>query len=251
MSDQNSIESAIGAGSEIESLKALGRVFTAGDGATPFLFVPTGFELKTIEQHLAAPLMARSTVRVDDGASFIAYANRHKNPHTTIFADLNGRKFEAVIDYHEATGAAHWGKHRVTLACAPTEDWNAWSGSNGKHLSQVEFARFIEDHIPNIAMPAGNELLLMATTLEAKKNVQFRSSTRLANGEHQFRYEETITGTAGSQSGSIQIPNEFVLGLEPFQGVGLKRVDARFRYRINQGEQIGRASCRERVSSPV
>lgn len=141
-----------------------------------------------------------------------------------------------MIDYHEATGAAHWGKHRVTLACAPTEDWTAWSAANGKHLSQVDFARFIEDHIPNIAMPAGNELLLMATTLEAKKNVQFRSSTRLANGEHQFRYEETVEGQAGSQQGTIQIPNEFVLGLEPFQGVGLKRLDARFRYRINQSE---------------
>ena len=161
---------------------------------------------------------------------------RSCHPHRNARSRLVGRRFEAVIDYHEPNGSAHWGTHRVVLACSPTPDWDAWAKNSAQAKTQVEFARWIEDHIPNIASPAGNDLLLMATTLEAKKDVQFKASTRLQNGEHQFRYEETITGTAGSQSGSIQIPNEFVLGLEPFQGVGLKRVDARFRYRINQGE---------------
>lgn len=229
------IGAALVAGEEIGELKARGSVHTAVPGGLPFTLVPQGYELKTLEEHLPAPLRTRAVIRTDDAPSFVAYVNRYKDGTTVVFADLAGRKFEAVIDYHYVYGP-RWGSHRVTLASAVTPDWDAWTKHSGQQKSQVDFARWIEDHLPNIADPAGAELLLIATTLEAKKDVQFKSSTRLQNGEHQFRYEETITGTAGSQSGSIQIPNEFVLGLEPFQGVGLKRVDARFRYRINQGE---------------
>lgn len=236
MSEQNLVESALAAGVELTQLKALGAIHHVGEGGMPFTFVPRGMALTPLDAHLAHPRRVRSAVRTDDGASFIAYINRHKTAHTTVFADLAGRKFEAVLDYHQAGGPAEWGTHRVTLACKTTDDWNAWVEASGKPKSQIDFARFIEDHIPNIAQPSGNELLLMATTLEAKKDVQFRSSTRLQNGEHQIRFEETIEGRAGgSQQGSLQIPNEFILGLEPFQGVGFKRVDARFRYRIGNG----------------
>lgn len=230
------VQAAIAAGKRIGELEALGRIVQAEDGALPALLMPDGIKLVTIEDHLPAPQRVRAVVRTDDATSFVAYVNRHKNEHTTVFADLVGRRFEAVIDYHEPNGSAHWGTHRVVLACSPTPDWDAWAKNSAQAKTQVEFARWIEDHIPNIASPAGNDLLLMATTLEAKKDVQFKASTRLQNGEHQFRYEETITGAAGSQNGTIQIPNEFVLGLEPFKGVGLKRLDARFRYRIAQGE---------------
>lgn len=230
------VEAALAAGEQLGELKGSGRIHRAHDGAMPFTLLPQGYVLQTLEDHLPTPLQARAVVRTDDAASFIAYVKRFKNPQTVVFADLVGRKFEAVIDYHEPNGQPRWGAHRVTLACAVTPDWDAWTKNSGQQKSQVDFARWVEDHLPNIAKPSGSELLLMATTLEAKKDVQFKSSTRLGDGQHQFRYEETITGSAGSQTGSIQIPNEFVLGLEPFQGVGVKRIDARFRYRINQGD---------------
>ncbi len=248
MADVN-VQAALDAGQELGELKARGIVHGAGGGATPFLLVPEGYTVTPVEHMLPAPLQARSVIKTADAASFIAYINQYKNRDTVVFADLTGRKFEAVIDYYRAPArgdepviagvvadvSPRWGRHRVTLACDTTIDWKAWEGSHGKPMKQVDFARFLEDHLPNIAAPSGTDLLLIATTLEAKKDVQFRASTRLSNGEHQLRYEETITGTAGSQNGQIQIPNEFVLGLEPFQGVGLRRLDARFRYRIEQG----------------
>lgn len=226
---------ALAAGERIGELKALDTVHHAAELAVPFILVPSGYQLQTLEQHLPAPLHARASVRMDDAASFVDYVNRYKRPDTVVFADLAGRKFEAVIDYH-APDQPMWGTHRVTLACNVTLDWDAWTKNSGQQKSQVDFARWIEDHLPNIAEPAGMDLLQMASTLEAKKDVQFKSSIRLSDGQHQVRYEETITGASGSQVGAFNIPNEFVLGLEPFQGVGLKRVDARFRYRINQSE---------------
>ncbi len=250
MAETNKIESALEAGKNIGELRANGKVHQVETNGLPFLLLAEGVKFEPVEKHLLAPLQVRSAVRLDDPLSFVGYVNRYKNRDSVVFADLVARKFEAVIDYHQApateaevgaTGGgadvkARWGRHRATLGCDTTEDWKAWIAHSGKPMTQVDFARFIEDHIPNIASPSGTDLLLMATTLEAKKDVQFRQSTRLANGEHQLRFEETITGTAGSQNGQIQIPNEFVLGLEPFQGVGFKRVDARFRYRIAEGK---------------
>jgi uncharacterized protein YfdQ (DUF2303 family) len=77
----------------------------------------------------------------------------------------------------------------------------------------------------------------LCLTLESKSDVSFRSSARLQNGQHQIRFEETITDRAGGgvQQGSFDIPNAFKLAIEPFQGVGLKSIDARFRYRVKDG----------------
>lgn len=237
------VSAALEAGEQIGTLKAKGHVYAVAEKAVPFVMVPEGFEIKTVESHLPAPLLIRSTVRTDDHASFVAYVNRYKDQSSVVFADLAGRKFEAVLDYHQAIvpngpQTARWGKHRVTLSSDVTPDWKTWAEKSGKPMSQVDFARFIEDHIPNIADPSGALLLEIATTLEAKKDVNFRSSARLHNGEHQFKYEESIQGTAGSQAGQLQIPNAFVLGLAPFQGLDPRRVDARFRYRIAEGGKL-------------
>lgn len=235
MNGIDNIKAAIQAGEDLATLKARGTVFTVTAGATPYMVVPQGFTVQEVEKHLPAPLRTRATVDLDEPESFIAYVNRFKDEHSVVFSDLEQRAFLAVLDYHRADGAPRWGSHRAALRCPTTDDWDTWMEQDRKPMDQIVFAQFIEDHIPNIAQPSGAELLQLALTLEAKKDVQFRSSTRLEDGQHQFRYEETIEGQAGSQNGLIKIPNAFVLGLEPFQGVGARRVDARFRYRIQQG----------------
>lgn len=230
----DNIATAIEAGRRIRALELAGNVQTYANGR-PFLVAPNG-TVQDMEPFLKDPVDARATVALTDATSFIAYVNRFKQGGTLVFADLTGRKFEAVLDYHVAGAdgiAPRWGRHRATFACTPTPDWLIWDAANNKAMSQEDFARFVENNLPNIAEPAGADLLQIALTLEAKKSVDFRSSARLDNGQTQFRYEETIEGRAtGTQQGAITIPTNFVLGLEPFAGTGLKRVDARFRYRL-------------------
>lgn len=237
MAEIDNTKAALDAGQEIGRLKALGEVKTVDD-RWPFMLVPTGYELKALEAMLAQPLARRAAVTVSDAASFTGYVTRFKEAGAVVFADLDGRKFVGVLDYHEATaldatGVAHWGKHRVTYGCATTPAWDGWVKSHGQSFTQLEFARLIENGIPDIASPAGADLLEMVLTLEAKKDVSFRSSARLQNGQHQLRYEETINGTAGA--GSLDIPQGFTLMVEPFRGVGRKQLEARFRYRIERG----------------
>lgn len=227
---------ALNAGRQIGRLELAGEIHRDGVGV-PFLIKPAGFEVTGIEHLLAAPASTRAIVNLADAVSFIAYVNRFKDPGTLVFASLDQRRFDAVLDYHkpEANGA-RWGKHRASYVCATTPDWKRWSDQNAKPMDQLTFARFIEDGIPNIATPAGATLLEICLTLEAKTGVSFRSHQRLSNGQHQFRYEEEIEGKAGAQSGSLDIPDSFTLVLEPFPGVGGKQIEARFRYRINSGE---------------
>jgi len=176
----------------------------------------------------------RETLRFSEAQSFCRYVNTYKNAASLVFATRvkQGDAFEAVLDYHDVAGSPKWGDHRAILKLETTPAWDEWIAHNKKPLSQVDFARFIEEHIPHIAEPSGAQLLEMCATLEAKKDVKFRASTRFGNGQHQFKYEEEITGTAGAQGGQLAIPDGSVLGLEPYRGFGVLRVDARFRYRI-------------------
>lgn len=230
------IKAAIDAGKRIGALEADIKTFYIDGDYRPMLVQPGGTTLVDLEKYLKAPLLKRSTVAITDAISFVAYVNRFKEPASVVFADLDGRKFEAVLDYHAATGGgAAWGKHRVTFACDTTQDWKTWEESDGVVMTQIEFARFIENNVPNIAAPPGAELIEMCLTLEAKKNVQFRSSHRLRDGQTQLRYEETIEGSAGAQNGTVEIPQRLTLCIEPFRGVGMKGINARFNYRIERG----------------
>lgn len=225
-------QAAIDAGKAIGKLETAGTIHVAEPGGYPFIITPAG-EAKGVEQFLFQPIAVRAAVSLHDAKSFNDYVNRFKDDAATlVFADLAKRSFTAVLDYH-GVDTPSWGKHRATFACEPTDAWKAWTAHDKQPKSQVEFARLIEDGIPDIADPAGATLLAMVLTLEEKKDVAFRSSVRLQNGQHQLKYEETIN--AGAQVGTLTIPNSFTLALEPFQGVGRRGVDARFRYRMKDG----------------
>jgi uncharacterized protein YfdQ (DUF2303 family) len=230
---KDNIQAAIDAGRRIGTIEGGFQTAKIAD-FRPMMLKPSGVELLDLERYLERPLRSRAVVKLDDAESFVHYVNRFKDGGTIVFADLDGRKFQAVLDYHETNGA-RWGKHRATFACDTTSDWKTWEESDETAMSQVDFARFIENNIPNIAKPPAAELVEICLTLEAKKNVQFRSSARLRNGQTQLRYEETIEGSAGSANGTVDIPERIVLGIEPFRGVGIKRIDARFNYRIERG----------------
>ncbi|WP_373753619.1 DUF2303 family protein [Neisseria weixii] len=79
-------------------------------------------------------------------------------------------------------------------------------------------------------------MLEIASTLQAKKSASFSSSIRLANGSHQFSYEEDIRGT--TTSGRLEIPETFLLGLQVLLNGEHYQVEARLRYRINKENQL-------------
>lgn len=204
-------------------------------GERPFVVVPQDAKVADLENYLLAPTRKRGSTTLTDVASFIAFVSAEKTPETRIYGNLDNPHFTAVFNDHGKSGPG-WRDHIAKYACPLSPEWLIWIGHSGKHKTQVDFAQFIEDNLPDIVEPAGAEMLEISRSLEAKKSVNFASGVRLTNGANELTYEETISGAA--QKGKLQVPEGFVIGIPVLQGGDSYRVEARLRYRIGDGGKM-------------
>lgn len=227
---------ALLAGEELATTKQrlTAEVHRLTENGRPFRVTVDG-QLQSLEGFLLAPVSIRGDLHVYDAASLVNYVQRFKDGDTIVFADKVGRSFTAVLDYH-GVDAPRWGRHRAVLVARQTEAWKRWTDADGKRMNQADMAQFIEDNIPDIAMPPGAELVEVARNLEAKKDVIFLSTQRPQNGSVNFHYQETVQGSM--RGGDLAIPEQFILGLTPFEGCSPYKVTARLRYRIESGGKL-------------
>lgn len=205
-------------------------------GSTPFVVVPDGYAVHDLERLFPHPQRSKGKRTLTDAESFIRFVNENKGGGTRLYCHTGlAPSFTAV--FNDTTGAAPgWGDHIATYACPLSKEWAAWSGSNGKQMSQEAFATYIEDNAPDCATPPAADMLEISRTLEAKKKVNFASSIRLDNGQTELTYEEDIQGTASK--GKLQVPQVFTIGIPVFEGGARYAVDARLRYRIAEGGKL-------------
>lgn len=198
-------------------------------------------ELETQQAHPNRKTGNRTVTDVD---SLIGYIAKHGLPQTELWGNADTGTIRAVINAHndsgtgggnDGHGVAEWGDHTATLQLRHTPDWNEWTSRDGKLMRQTEFAEFIEDHLPNFVTPSGADMLELAQTFQATTRVDFDSSQRLKSGETQIAYAEHTDAKAGKK-GSIAIPDTFTLGLQVYERGDAYKIDARFRYRINDGQ---------------
>lgn len=214
-------------------------------GAIQHWLIPTSQGAVTkeisLETGLAAPARKRGNVQVFDAPSFnaILEANAEAGNITIyISRDANDPKIVAVLNGNgeggEAFGGPGWGDFRAEILFRFTPQWLKWKAIDGKMLPQLAFAEFIEDNLGDIVSPAGADMLEIAQELSAKRSVDFKSNVRLADGRLQFQNIEDIAAQVGV--GQIAIPPTITLGIAPVFGLPPFRVDARFRYRIENGK---------------
>jgi uncharacterized protein YfdQ (DUF2303 family) len=189
------------------------------------------------DQYLSLPRRKQNSVTVRDVGSFVHYYAKHADDDSEVFADVKRTLIIAVLDAH-AGDRARWQEHVLNLQLEVTPEWAAWARTDRQMMSQESFSEFIEDHIADIAADGpctGSDLLEMAQQFQAHTKVEFKSGSRLASGETQLTYAETIDAKAG-QRGQISIPGAFELGIRVFDDLEPYRVKARFRYRLNGGQ---------------
>ena len=191
-----------------------------------------GFQKVHTLPRLQYPVRIDQHVALHDVKSFTDYLARFGTSDTAIFFSETDKRFLAVLDYHSNPGAARWCEHQAEFTVRTTPEWDAWMGSNRKTFGQVEFATFVEDNLPDIVNPAGAELLEITRTLEAKKDVTYSSALRLNNGSFRVNFDEVIKGTANTQGGSIEIPEQFTLQFAVVKGGSVFQFPARFKYRL-------------------
>jgi uncharacterized protein YfdQ (DUF2303 family) len=225
-----SIQAAIAAGA------ALGdpRSPVVDEKAGVFAVVPKEYKVEDLERFLPRPLRIKESVLLHDTDSFIAYVNAFKLAGVSrIFFNTVEEEFVGVLDYHEVETPA-WCGHTAAYKPRRSVEFETWMASNRKQMTQVEFARFLEENMPDVVEPNSAELLQVALTFEAKKSVEFSSGVRLNNGQIQFQYDEVVRGTA--QKGTIEIPEQFVLGIAIHVNGPAYRIPVRLRWRLQEGK---------------
>lgn len=184
----------------------------------------------TGSQYTGIPARKQGTTVVRDAESFRKYYEKHADAGTEVYANAERLSVTAVLDAHTGD-AARWEGHRLTLSLAKTDAWRQWLELDGKLMGQEQFAEFLEDHLPELVDPDAATMLEIAQSFQAATKVEYQSGTRLATGQRQFQFVETMNAKAG-QKGQLTIPEVFAIALVPFEGSAAYKLTARLRYRI-------------------
>jgi hypothetical protein len=126
--------------------------------------LPKGIALHSLKPLLDAyrtrPELRQGTTRLTDLDSFIAWANRHKDEGSVVFAedDMSAPKLVAIIDHDEAgpealDQKARFGRHRGEYAFPLSREWKAWLKASETPMSAAEFAAFFEERIADVMPP--------------------------------------------------------------------------------------------------
>lgn len=172
-----------------------------------------------------------TTVR--DVPSFLAYAGKHGDEDSEIYADRQQLTVTALLDAHG--DEPNWCQHRVTLRLKHSDEFEAWKSASGRMMPQTTFAEFIEEHRAAVTEPPGAEMLELVQSFHATTKVTFKSGTVLHSGQRQLQYVEETNASAGAK-GNLTIPQTFNLALAVFEGADVAdAVTARLKYRIDDG----------------
>lgn len=204
-----------------------------------YLVATASGDVKTVDlfdAHRETPARKTGTTVVRDAASFATLWHKHSNDASEVYADADKLTVTAILNA-DSTTTADWADHRLRLELRETDAWKQWAANDGELLDQEAFANFIEDHLPEILTPAAAEMLEIAQSISGTVKAEFTSGTRLATGQRQLSYVETVQAKAG-QKNNLVIPETFIVGLLPFEGLTEGyQLGARLRYRI-QGTSL-------------
>jgi uncharacterized protein YfdQ (DUF2303 family) len=199
-------------------------------GYAPYTVVPNGYTLKKlpIEEF---PRRPKGTINVRDARSFIKLFNKHKINTSEIYAQLQPAEFLGVIDeYFGGTdtveGQANWREHRIGFAIPLSQEWKDWSAISGKPTTQEEFAKFIENNLPDIVDPNNADLLQSILQFRRTLEGEFKSVTNLDNGNMAYNY------VANSKAGEGELPSALKLMIPVFENDTLRAVDVRLRSKL-------------------
>lgn len=202
--------------------------------------LPDGYHLTditaTIEAAQPHRRRAQGHVSLGDVNSLLAYcADQVAQERGYIYADPDARTITAVFNDQRSTLAPGWRDHRATFAAVYTPEFKKWLDKNTVNMGQTEFAEFIEDNLADIQGDQAQNLLTVATTIQATNGINFSSARRLQDGQTQLTYNEVINATAGAD-GTLKIPQTFALGLRIFKNGEGYKLTARLKYRIHSGQ---------------
>lgn len=189
-----------------------------------------------LTERFSVPYRKKGTVKLFDEASFVNFWDRHNSLDTTLFSSPLRNKFTAIFNDHgEKKDPPGWRDHRAEYMLKHSEEWLAWTTRDKKPFEgNLEFAEFVENMLPDFVEPEGASMLELILNLKVTANASYAKAVRLSDGDTQFTYTNSVEGTGQANTGQIKIPEQFIISIPIFDGVGSPKYDvaARFRYRL-------------------
>jgi uncharacterized protein YfdQ (DUF2303 family) len=198
--------------------------------------LPDGWHVEDISKLLPPPDRIKQRVELLTLDSLVAYVQGFRGAETVIFANEGDATYDVAFDYHRLSRGTC--DHIAKYACPVSDQWKTWTlpSNNGKAMSQVDFARFIENNLIDIVRPVSADMLQIVLNLQIHKSAAFRSDLRLSDGQTKLSYEEDIQGR--SKVGDLTIPDTFQLGIPVFIDGRYYALEARLRYRLDDGKLL-------------
>ena len=247
----------------VETVERLGNAQTielerGTSDKCPALLLPKGLELRSmkplLDEYLVRPERRKGTARLDDLDSFCFHVGRFKDEDSALFCftSTNGASqvLLGVLDYHRegADGLPRFGEHRAKYSFPFSQEWKAWVAQNGKEMSQLDFAQFLENRIVDVVEPtdanksanelvktlqaefaAPSRLLTLSRGLSVNVERKVAAQHRLESGEAQISFTEEHSDEAGQP---LKIPSAFLIAIPVFYHDALYRIGVRLRYRL-------------------
>lgn len=198
--------------------------------ATAYVVVPENHKLLDLADYLPNPKRVKAARAFVSLESFVRYVNEFKVPGSRLFVDRSGNAHCILDDHHRVEGGpvAKWGEHTARFNISHTAQWSTWYRSNKQSFDQRSFAAFIENNQPDFVSPTGAHMLDVAKTLDAEQSSAFKSAIRVENNDVQVSFQRTTNLKAG-QTGDLNIPTQFTLGIPILEGEDARTIEARLR----------------------
>ena len=178
------------------------------------------------------PINPAGTLTLLTPESFGKSLTDYRDSRTQVFADSEKSEITAVFDAVQSGDGfydrkAGWGQLRAVIGFAESRKLKEWKRTL-EWMSQADFANFIEDHLEDVLTPSGQELLSIATDLEASSTGGFKGKVNLDNGSVRLSYQDEVETT-------VEIPRNLTLGIPLFEHGDRYKLGARLRFVIQGG----------------
>lgn len=226
-----------------------------------------------LEEYRGRPDRRKGWATAESIASLIELANRSKDEDSIVFASegpsyeelvrgiVNVPRVLAILNYNQRGGEtladakARFGDHVVEYQCALSDEWQAWSKSDGQEMNQGSIAAFLEDRLMDLADasyftgPTWDALLprMKATIadpariIEVAQGIEIHSAetvlehVKLPSGETKIQWQTEHKTASGAP---VEVPGFFGVRVPVFRYGEAVSVLVRLRYRINNGRVV-------------
>jgi uncharacterized protein YfdQ (DUF2303 family) len=203
------------------------RKVTIGDVPVVFEHNEAGDDTtKQLEGLLKTPTRPRGTTLTGSWQSFADLLTSLDSPPSgRVYFDHNGNLRGIINDDLIAPGWKDW---TVDYQPVLDESWEKWCAIDGRWLSQLDMAEFIQERVRDFVNPPGASMLELAQHFDVVRGGSFVSGVRLDSGMTRLTVEETAKGRS-----NIDIPAQVELAMRVFEDMDPYKFKALFRWRIN------------------